>query len=100
MYQFSAGCRAACVFGVLAAALILCVASAWASEFGAGNYGNANFSSGTLQLEGTVGANNCYSTGTGSGGSVSANSSACSTGSPVPSGTLSSTASSSATTTL
>ncbi len=100
MHQFSGCRRAACVFGTLAAALTLCVVSAWASEFGAGISGNAKFSSGTLQLEGTVGANNCYSTGTGSGGSVSANSSACSTGSPVPSGTLSSTASSSATTTL
>ena len=100
MYQFSGLQRAACVLWTLAVVLILCVSTAWASGFGSGITDNSNFSSGTLQLEGTTGANSCYSTGTGSGGSVSANSSACSTGQPVASGTLSSTASSSATTTL
>jgi hypothetical protein len=62
---------------------------------------NNTFSSGTLQLEGTTGATNCFSTGTGSGNTVAvANAQPCSSGSPIPTGQLSNTASSSATTTL
>jgi hypothetical protein len=61
---------------------------------------NTTFSSGTLQLKTTTGTTSCYSTGTGSGGSVSSNSATCPTGSPIPAGSLSATTSSSATTTL
>ena len=52
-----------------------------------------------MQLEGTTGSSNCYSTGSGSGGAVTSNSSICSTGSPLPAGSLS-TGSSNASTTL
>jgi len=59
-----------------------------------------DFAAGTLQLEGTTGTANCYSTGTGSGGTVSTNATVCTGGSPVPSGTLSATGAVSATTVL
>ena len=57
-------------------------------------------SSGTLQLKATTGTTSCYSTGTGSGGSVSSNSATCAAGSPAASGSLSASTASSATTTL
>jgi len=77
------------------------VSAAGASVFAATTTANqSTFSSATLQLSATTGANNCYSTGTGAGGAVSANSSVCPAGSPVPAGPLSSNSSSSATTTL
>ena len=76
--------------------------TAGASAFSATVSSSGGFSSGTLQLEGTTaGPNNCYSTGTGSGGSVTvSNAQPCASGSPIPTGELSSTASSTATTTL
>ncbi len=58
------------------------------------------FSSATLQLSAKTGSSSCYSTGTGTGGSVSTNSTTCVNGSPLPTGSLSTTASSSATTVL
>ncbi len=90
--------------GVVGAALLLCgialCAPASASGFSAAlRAGSTSFSSGTLQLEGTTGSSNCYSTGSGSGGAVTSNSSICSTGSPLPAGSLS-TGSSNASTTL
>ena len=57
-------------------------------------------SSGTLQLKATTGTTNCYSTGSGSGGVITSNSATCSTGSPIPSGSLSATTAAAATTTL
>ncbi len=87
--------------GVLGLSLLVLGTAAGAAVFSAAmSSTTTSFSSATLQVEGTVGANHCYSTGTGSGGTVSTNSSACTSGSPVPTGSLSSTASSSATTTL
>jgi len=50
------------------------------------------FSSATLQLEGTTsGSTNCYSTGTGSGGSVTTTNSGTCAGDPLPTATLSTT---------
>jgi hypothetical protein len=87
--------------GALAVLFLFFTSAAAASGLGAGvTVDQTTFSSATLQLEGTTGSNHCYSTGTGSGGTVSANSMPCANGSPVPSGALSSTSSSSATTTL
>ena len=86
-----------------AALLVLLVGAAGATVFTAAIVSsNGGFSAGTLQLEGTTaGSDNCYSTGTGSGGSVTAsNVQPCASGSPIPTGELSSTASSAATTTL
>jgi hypothetical protein len=86
--------------GTVGASLIVFASAAMAAGFGAHVVGNSTtFSSATLQLEGITGSN-CYSTGSGSGGTVSANSSVCATGSPLPVGSLSSTVTSTATTTL
>ena len=90
-------------FGLLSALSLVLASAAGASTFKAAIVSsNGSFSAGTLQLEGTTaGSVNCYSTGSGSGGSVTAsNSQPCTSGSPMPTGELSSTASSSATTTL
>jgi hypothetical protein len=90
-------------FGLLSALSLVLASAAGASTFKAAIVSsNGSFSAGTLQLEGTTaGSVNCYSTGNGSGGSVTAsNSQPCTSGSPMPTGELSSTASSSATTTL
>ena len=84
---------------VLSALAAASAASAAAASFSGGAVNTGGFSSGTLQLEGTTGAAHCYSTGTGSGGLVGSNSAPCSSGSPVPSGKLS-TAPGAATTTL
>jgi hypothetical protein len=89
--------------GLLGAMSLVLAGAAGASTFKAAIVSsNGSFSAGTLQLEGTTaGSNNCYSTGTGSGGSVTAsNVQPCTSGSPIPTGELSSTASSTATTTL
>jgi hypothetical protein len=83
--------------------LVLLVGVAGAAVFKAAIVSsNGGFSTATLQLEGTTaGPVNCYSTGSGSGGSVTAsNVQPCTSGSPMPTGQLSSTASSTATATL
>jgi hypothetical protein len=59
--------------------------------------GGATFSSATLQLSVKTGATTCYSTGTGAGGLVNANSATCTNGSPVPTGALSASAPTAAT---
>ncbi len=85
------------MLGALGVSSLVFVSVAGAAGFSAALIPSQNsFSSATLQLKGTTGANSCYSTGTGAGGTVSANSSICATGSPVPTGSLSSTSSSSA----
>lgn len=87
--------------GALGVSLLVFSTAAGAAGFVATlTASQTNFTSATMQLEGTTGANNCYSTGTGSGGTIDTNSSVCTTGSPVPSGSLSASSSSSATTTL
>jgi len=65
-------------------------ATLWTVGLAAGSHGEAQ--SAALQLESTVGANNCFSSASGA--------TACASGSPVPSGPLSSSSSSSVTTTL
>jgi len=81
--------------------MVILATAAAATGFNASlKAGSTNFSSATLQLKSTTGSNSCYSTGSGSGGTVSSNSGTCTSGSPVPSGALSSASSSSATTTL
>lgn len=64
----------------------------------------STFSAGTLQLEGVApsnGSSDCYSTGSGSGGTVSSsNSGTCTGGSPLPASELSSSASSAVATEL
>ncbi len=94
--------RALGTLGLLCALVLVLTSTAGASAFSATVSSSGGFSSGTLQLEGTTaGPNNCYSTGTGSGGSVTvSNAQPCASGSPIPTGELSSTASSTATTTL
>ena len=95
--------RAFASLGLLCALLLVLTDAAGASTFKAAIVSsNGSFSAGTLQLEGTTaGSVNCYSTGSGSGGSVTvSNTQPCTSGSPMPTGELSSTASSSATTTL
>ena len=95
--------RAFASLGLLCALLLVLTDAAGASTFKAAIVSsNGSFSAGTLQLEGTTaGSVNCYSTGSGSGGSVTvSNTQPCTSGSPIPTGELSSTASSSATTTL
>jgi hypothetical protein len=75
--------------------------AAWAA-YSAQAINNSNkFSDGTLQLDGTTpGPASCYTTGTGSGGSVVvANTASCS-GNPLPTTELTSTSVASATTTL
>jgi hypothetical protein len=57
-------------------------------------------SSGTLQLKAATGTTSCFSTGTGAGGPVNANSATCASGSPIPSGSLSATTLTSTSTTL
>jgi hypothetical protein len=82
--------------------LLVLTSAAGASAFKAVVSSNGSFSAGTLQLEGTTaGSNNCHSTGTGSGGSVTAsNTQPCPNGSPLPTGELSSPSSSAANSTL
>ncbi len=95
--------RALGSLGLMCALLLVFASAAGASMFKAAIVSsNGGFSASTLQLEGTTaGPTNCYSTGTGAGGSVTAsNGQSCTSGSPIPTGQLSSTASSSATTTL
>ncbi|MGA2530333.1 MAG: LamG domain-containing protein [Acidimicrobiales bacterium] len=89
-------------FGLSIALLVATASAVDASPFGASVLSNSLFSTGTMQIEGTTaGPNNCYSTGSGSGGSVTAsNMQPCAIGSPISTGELSSTASSAATTTL
>lgn len=74
--------------------------AAWAS-FSSHAINNANsFSSGTLQLESTTPTSvNCFSTGSGSGGTVGVNNTVC-PGSPLPSGELTTSTVLSATTTI
>ncbi len=88
--------------GLLCALLLVLTSAAGASAFKAIVSPNGSFSTSTLQLEGTTaGPDNCYSTGSGAGGSITvSNTQPCTPGSPIPTGQLSSTASSSATTTL
>ena len=90
------------VVGFFCVQLLMLTSTAGASALNAIVSSSGGFPSGTLQLEGTTaGPNNCYSTGTGSGGSVTvSNAQSCASGSPIPTGELSSTASSTATTTL
>lgn len=95
--------RAFASLDLLCALLLVLTDAAGASTFKAAIVSsNGSFSAGTLQLEGTTaGSVNCYSTGSGSGGSVTvSNTQPCTSGSPMPTGELSSTASSSTTTTL
>jgi hypothetical protein len=75
-------------------------AVAWGS-FASHSVNNSNtFSDGTLQLEDTTsGSVNCFSTGTGSGGTVGSNTTTC-TGTPLPSGTLTTSSAVSTTSTL
>jgi hypothetical protein len=85
---------------IIVAVLTLCSSVVGAVGFYAISSGSSNtFSAGTLQLEGVT-SPPCYSTGSGSGGTVSANYKLCTSGSPVPSGTLSNTTSLSASTAL
>ena len=88
--------------GLLSSLLLVLTSAAGATTFQAVVTSNGSFSTGTVQLEATTaGSVNCYSTGTGSGGSVSSsNIQLCTSGSPVPTGELSNGALSSATTTL
>ena len=88
--------------GLLSSLLLVLTSTAGAATFQAVVTSNGSFSTSTVQLEATTaGSVNCYSTGTGSGGSVtSSNTQQCASGSPVPTGELSNTASSTATTTL
>lgn len=74
--------------------------AAWAS-FSSHAINNANsYSSGTLQLESTTPTSvNCFSTGSGSGGTVGVNNTVC-PGSPLPSGELTTSTVLSATTTI
>jgi hypothetical protein len=73
---------------------------AWASFSSQTINASNKFSAGTLQLESAVpGPVNCFSTGTGSGGTVSSNVAQCS-GSPLPTGQLTTSTTLSATTTL
>lgn len=82
-------------------ALLTIGATAGAVAFTGGlTSAGSTFAAGTLQLEGATGTAGCYSTGTGSGGAVSSNSTVCATGSPVPSGSLSATTAAAATTVL
>jgi hypothetical protein len=89
-------------FAVAALCVVAAVPAtdAWAS-FSSKTINNTNsFSAGTLQLKvQTSGSVNCYSTGSGSGGTVSTNSTVC-PGTPLPSGTLTTGTVLSATTTL
>jgi hypothetical protein len=85
------------MFGVC---LLVTATAVGASTFAAVIEAKGLFSSGTMLLEGTAGSASCYSTGTGSGGTVSTNASACPSGSPLPTGTLSAASSSSASSTL
>ena len=87
--------------GVSLAALVSFASPAGASGFNASLASSrTTFSSGTLQLKATTGTTSCYSTGSGSGGSVSNNSATCTTGTPIPSGSLSPTSSSFASSSL
>jgi hypothetical protein len=94
--------RALGSLGLLVALLLVVTSAAGASVFRAVVSSNGTFSTSTLQLKATTaGPTNCYSTGTGAGGAVTAsNTQPCTIGSPIPTGQLSNTASSSATTTL
>lgn len=86
---------------VVVAVVLLSSGVAWAS-FSAQNINGSNsYSSGTLQLDGTTpGPASCYTTGTGSGGSVvAANTTSCS-GNPLPTTQLSSSSVTSTSTTL
>jgi hypothetical protein len=84
---------------LLCALWLLLTSAAGASAFNAIVSPKGSFSSGTLQLEGTIGPNQCYSTGTGSGGSVTAsNVQPCTSGSPMHTGELSTTSSAANTT--
>jgi hypothetical protein len=89
-----------------AGGLSLAVLVSFASPAGAAGFSaslaaaRTTFSSGTMQIKATTGTTTCYSTGTGSGGSVTNNSATCATGSPIPSGSVSPTSPSSAITTL
>jgi hypothetical protein len=65
-------------------------AATWVTGLAGGSRGEAQ--SALLQLESTIGANNCFSSTSGA--------TACASGSPVPTGSLSSSSSSTATTTL
>jgi large repetitive protein len=76
--------------GILCAVLLSFASPAGATGFNASiKSANPTFSSGTMQLKATTGSTSCYSTGTGSGGTVGTNSATCTTGSPIPSGSLS-----------
>jgi hypothetical protein len=92
------------IWSLAVAALCVTVAlpttDAWA-KFSSQTINNANhFSAGTLQLQGqTSGSVNCFSTGTGSGGTVSTNDAVCS-GTPLPTVELTTSTVQSATTTL
>jgi len=89
------------VVGILCALLLSLASPAGAAGFNATTASaNSTFSSGTMQLKATTSSTTCYSTGTGSGGTVSTNSATCASGSPIPSGSLSPSTSSSASTTL
>ena len=56
------------VLGVMGVLSLVFVSAAGASVFAATTTANqSTFSSATLQLSATTGANNCYSTGTGAG---------------------------------
>lgn len=82
-------------------ALLVMGATAGAAAFSSSLLSSGStYSAGTLQLKGTTGSTTCYSTGTGAGGTVTTNSTGCTSGSPIPAGALSSTASTSATTVL
>ena len=87
--------------GILCAVLLSFASPASGASFNATlKASNTSFASGTEQLKATTGSTSCYSTGTGAGGTVTSNSAICPTGSPVPTGSLSSSTSSSATTSL
>ena len=94
--------RPAWPFAVAALCIIVIAPAgdAWAS-FSSHSINNANlFSAGTLQLQGqTSGSVNCFSTGSGSGGTVSTNNSVCS-GTPLPTVELTTSTVQSATTNL
>jgi len=87
--------------GAALCVLVVALPSGDAWAFSSQTINNANlFSAGTLQLQGqTSGSVNCYSTGTGSGGTVSTNDATCS-GTPLPTVELSTGTVQSATTTL
>jgi hypothetical protein len=85
---------------IIVAVLVFCGSVVAAAGFYAIQSATSNkYSSGTLQLEGAT-TPSCYSTGTGGGGTVNGNYNPCTSGSPVPTGTLSNTASSSASTAI